>query len=171
LDDVSYFGWCDPSGGRGDAMTLSLAHKEGEKIVVDVIRAKFPPFDPAQAAAEFSEVLKAYGLCEVMGDRYAGAWVENAFLDNDIGYRASELNKSEIYLEFLPLMARGMVELLDHPKMIGELRGLERRSRSGGKDSVDHGPRGHDDLSNSAAGACVLAGQDEGSGSREIIWL
>jgi hypothetical protein len=152
-------------------MTLSICHLEDERIIQDVIRVKFPPLDPAQVAAEFSEVLKAYGLCEVVGDRYAAAWVENSFRDNGVSYLASELNKSELYLRLLPLMAQGRVELLDHKVMIAELRGLERRTRSGGKDIVDHGRGAHDDIANSAAGSCVLAGQDGSGGSMEIIWL
>ena len=172
LDDVSsYYAFCDPSGGRGDAMTLSICHLENEKIVQDVIRVKFPPLDPAQVAAEFSEVLKDYGLSEVSGDRYAAAWVENSFRDNGASYLASELNKSELYLRLLPLMAQGRVELLDHKVMIAELRGLERRTRSGGKDIVDHGRGAHDDIANSAAGACVLAAEGGARGPLEILWL
>ena len=172
LDDVSsYYAFCDPSGGRGDAMTLSICHLEDEKIVQDVIRVKFPPLDPAQTAAEFSEVLKTYGLGEITGDRYAAAWVENSFRDNGASYLASELNKSELYLRLLPLMAQGRVELLDHKVMIAELRGLERRTRSGGKDIVDHGRGAHDDAANSAAGACVLAAEGGARGPLEILWL
>ena len=41
-----YFGFCDPSGGRHDAFTLSIAHREGELVVVDLVRGVRPPFDP-----------------------------------------------------------------------------------------------------------------------------
>jgi hypothetical protein len=34
---------------------------------------------------------------------------------------------------------------------------LERRTSPGGRDRVDHGPGGHDDLANAAAGAITLA--------------
>ncbi len=39
-----------------------------------------------------------------------------------------------------------------------QLLGLERRVARGGKDSIDHGPGGRDDVSNAAAGALVLVG-------------
>jgi hypothetical protein len=49
------------------------------------------------------------------------------------------------------------VRLLDHARLKLQLGGLIRRTRSGGKDSVDHKPGQHDDLANAAAGALVLA--------------
>ena len=42
---------------------------------------------------------------------------------------------------------------------------LDRRTGRSGKDSVDHGPRGHDDVANAAAGALVAAAQQD----REIF--
>jgi hypothetical protein len=44
------------------------------------------------------------------------------------------------------------VELLDHPRLIAQLAGLERRTARGGKDSIDHAPGGHDDIANAVAG-------------------
>jgi hypothetical protein len=129
---VRYVAFCDPSGGRNDAMTLSICHAEGEKIVQDVLLIKQPPFDPAQAAAEFAEALKRYGIYNVKGDRYSGAWVTEAFLKNGVSYDAVDQNKSELYLEFLPLLSQGRVELLDNKRLISELRNLELRTRTGG---------------------------------------
>jgi hypothetical protein len=51
----------------------------------------------------------------------------------------------------------GTCELLDHARLLKQLGGLERRTARGGKDSIDHAPRQHDDLANAAAGALVLA--------------
>jgi hypothetical protein len=42
-------------------------------------------------------------------------------------------------------------------RLIGQLRNLERRASPMGRDRIDHPPNAHDDLSNSAAGALVLA--------------
>ena len=42
--------------------------------------------------------------------------------------------------------------LLDHPRLIAQLGGLERRTARGGKDSIDHAPGAHDDVANAAAG-------------------
>ena len=43
-----YHGFVDPSGGRHDAYTLCIGHKEGDGFVADVVRAVRPPFDPAE---------------------------------------------------------------------------------------------------------------------------
>jgi len=75
-----------------------------------------------------------------------------------ITYKPSEFSRSEIYLECLPLFSQGRIELLDLPVLRTQLLLLERRTRAGGRDSVDH-PRGaHDDHSNAACGALRLAG-------------
>jgi len=49
------------------------------------------------------------------------------------------------------------VDLLDEPRLIAQLSGLERRMSRGGRDSIGHPPDGHDDLANAAAGCLVLA--------------
>ena len=41
-------------------------------------------------------------------------------------------------------------------RLVNQLCGLERRTARSGKDSIDHGPGGHDDLANSVAGAADL---------------
>ena len=74
-----------------------------------------------------------------------------------ITYRTAELNRSELYLAFLPLVNSGRVDLLDNTRMVAQFVGLERRTSRAGKDSVDHAPGAHDDVSNSVAGVASLA--------------
>ncbi len=152
------FAFVDPSGGRGDAMTLSGCFNDGAKIVQAFTRTRKPPFNPEEAAREFADLLKTYGVSEVTGDRYSGEWCAQAFQKHGILYKNSERNKSEIYGEFLPLVMQGRVELLDNKTQAAELRQLERRTgRGGGKDLIDHPPGLHDDTANSCAGACIAA--------------
>jgi hypothetical protein len=158
VEGMRYFGFVDPSGGSHDAMTLAVAHREQDgRILVDAIRERRPPFSPEAVVAEFAEVLKSYGLGIVTGDRYAGEWPRERFAEHGIQYRASLQSKSEIYLAALPLLNSGRVELLDHPRMVAQFCGLERRTARGGRDSVDHAPGAHDDIANAVAGALVLA--------------
>lgn len=158
LDGKTYYAFVDPSGGRADSFTLAIAHPEdGGKIILDRIEERRPPLAPEDVSAEFVEIMKQYGCWRCSGDRYAGEWVKTAFEKYDAAYDASDLNKSEVYLNFEPLLAQGRVELLEHDRMKNQFRGLERRVRSGGRDSVDHGPGCHDDVANAVAGACVLA--------------
>jgi hypothetical protein len=42
--------------------------------------------------------------------------------------------------------------LPDHPKLLRELRLLERRTHRSGRDKVDHGRNGHDDHANAVCG-------------------
>ena len=57
----------------------------------------------------------------------------------------------------MPLLNSNRIELLDHPRLVAQLCGLERRTARGGRDSIDHAPGGHDDLANAVAGAAALA--------------
>jgi len=165
-----YVAFADPSGGSSDAFTLAIAHhdKESNALVLDVLRARRPPFAPEHVVSDYSVLLKSYGLTKVTGDRYAGQWVVSAFQAHGITYRHSERSKSEIYLEAEPLFAQGRVRLPDDRALMTELRQLERRTTRGGKDSVDHPPRGHDDMANAAAGALWLAARGARSSPEEF---
>lgn len=158
-EGITYVAFADPSGGRGDAFTLGIAHDEDGRRILDVIRRVKPPFDPSSVVAEYCSTLKCYGLKEVTGDNYAGEWVVEAFAEYGVDYRRSEFSKSQIYLETLPLFATGIINLPNDQNLLTELRQLERRTRSGGKDTVDHPPRGHDDAANAACGAILLAAE------------
>jgi hypothetical protein len=155
---VSYSGFLDPSGGRSDSFTMAIAHRgQDGKIVLDALRERKPPFSPEAVVAEYAETLKAYGISRAESDRYAGEWPVEAFKKRGITVKASERTASELYLEFLPLISSGRVELLDSKRAVAQLTNLERRVRSGGKDLVTHFPGGHDDVANAVAGACALA--------------
>jgi hypothetical protein len=154
-----YLGFVDAAGGSGqDSMTLALAHAEGERVVLDVLREVRPPFSPDAVCADFAAVLREYAVARVRGDRYAGSWPASRLAAHGIRYEPSERTKSEIYAAFLPLLNSGRVELLDDPRLKRQLLGLERRTARGGRDSIDHAPRSHDDLANAAAGALVMLG-------------
>ena len=143
---------------------LRQGHKEGEKIIQDILRAR--KGDPYGIVKEYAELLKKYHCSEVVGDRYSASWVSIAFEREGISYRPSELNKSEIYLEALPYISAGMVELIDNRDLVRELRLLERRRGSSGKDTVDHpksigGGVAHDDMANVTCGVIAIVSRDE----------
>lgn len=91
-----YRGFCDPSGGRSDAMTLGIAHAEGERAILDLLREIRAPFSPQEAVREFCQLLKTYRISEVTGDRYSAEWVKEAFEKQGIRYLASEKNRSQV---------------------------------------------------------------------------
>ena len=165
IRDAQYFGFIDPSGGRQDSFTLGISHRSDEgRIILDVLRERRPPFQPKSVVAEFSETLKAFGISEVEADAYAAEWVTEAHREHGITVKRSKMSASEIYLNFLPMVSNGTVELLENKRLHAQLTGLERRTRSGGKDLITHFQGGHDDLANAAAGACVMV---EGSRANE----
>jgi hypothetical protein len=152
-----YRGFCDPSGGSADSMTLAIAHEDKGRVILDAVREVRPPFSPESVVLDFSTLLKSYGLREVYGDRYAGEWVREPFAKYGIGYQQADRPKSDIYRDSLPLLNSKQVELLDLPRLAAQLSSLERRTTRSGKDSIDHAPGGHDDIANAALGAVLLA--------------
>lgn len=79
-----------------------IAHHEGDRAVLDLIREERPPFSPDAVTARFAADLQRYRVSTVVGDRYSGDWLREAFRKRGIGYQPSELPKSDIYVEFLP---------------------------------------------------------------------
>jgi hypothetical protein len=158
-DGVTYHGFCDPSGGSNDSMTVAVAHAVHgtDRVVLDLVREVRPPFSPDDVVREFAELLLGYNIRTVYGDRYAGEWPRERFRAHGVGYQVSGRAKSDIYRDLLPLLNSGRVELLDVPRLASQLYALERRTARGGKDSIDHPPMGRDDLVNAAAGAALLA--------------
>jgi hypothetical protein len=157
---VDYHAFVDPSGGLGDSFACAIAHKEdGGAVVLDALHETVAPFDPAQATAEIATTLKAYGIVRVIGDKYAAQWPVSEFSRNEITYEHSERDRSAVYADFLPLLTSGRARLIDSPRLVGQLCNLERRASPMGRDRIDHPAGAHDDLSNAAAGALVLAGE------------
>lgn len=163
---IRYYAFVDPSGGSSDSMTLAIAHAQDGIAVLDAVRERRPPFSPEDVVIEFAALLKSYRITEVTGDRYAGEWPRERFSTHGVSYKISELSKGDIYRNLLPLLNSGKTELLDLTRLATQLCGLERRVARGGRDSIDHGPGGHDDLANAAAGGLLLVG----AGNKPVVF-
>jgi len=165
-----YVGFLDASGGSGqDSMTAAVAHKENERLILDCVVEVRPPFSPASVSGQFAGMFKRYGVRTVRADKYAGSWPSETFQKHGVRVKPVRMSKSEIYLEFLPLLNSQQIELPNHKRLLSQLQGLERRVRSGGKDTIDHSPNSHahDDVANAVCGAIVLAAQYR---SRSVTW-
>jgi hypothetical protein len=145
-----YFAFVDPAGGGADEFCLAIGHKEGDDTVIDVLRARRGV--PAELTAGYAELLKSYRIRKVTGDKYAGSWPADEFKKHGIEYTPSEKPKSGLYLDLLPALNSGRVELPPDNRLVNQLIGLERRTARGGRDSIDHAPGGHDDRANVIAG-------------------
>lgn len=150
----SYYGFADPSGGVADSFCMAVGHFEHEKAVLDYVREVQAPLSPKVVAAEFSAIFKAYHIFEIEGDAYGGMWVKDEFSKHGVTYKASEKSKNEIYLAALAGLMSGQCELLDNPRLIAQLTGLERKT---GRlhDVIDHSINSHDDLANATSGVLV----------------
>jgi hypothetical protein len=149
-----YRAFTDAAGGAGrDSYTICIGHKDKDLFVIDCVRGTNGRFDPQEVTKQYAALLKEYGVASVSGDNYAAEWVASAWKNTGISYLRSDLPKSQIYLNCIPLFTRGLVRLPDHAKLLRELRLLERQTHRGGKESVDHPRGGHDDYANSVAGA------------------
>jgi hypothetical protein len=95
--------------------------------------------------------------------------VVDAFASFGIRYQHSERDRSSIYLDALPLFTSGRVRPLDSKRLVSQFSGLERRTAPNGRDRVDHGPGGSDDVCNAAAGALVRAIHEPAQGSRRVF--
>ena len=153
---VTYKSFDDPMGGRGDSWAKCIAHKQGNKVIVDLIRAWPPGMSVHDIARESAEVGKAYGLKSTVGDNYAGEWPREAFAEHGVTYEQCEQSKSDLYLAAIPLMSSRRVELPTNDRMVKEFRRLERKRGRGGKDAIQDGGR-HDDVANAIVGAIHLA--------------
>jgi hypothetical protein len=152
-----YTSFCDASSGQQDAFTCAIVHKEGAIAVLDCLVVVPAPFNTEAATAQIASVLSSYGLLDTMGDDHAKGWVVQEFARHGITFksRPTEMNRSTLYLETLPLFTAGRVRLLDHKQLVAQYAALERRVMPGGRDRIDHPNRTghHDDAANAASGA------------------
>ena len=156
LPNQRYFAFVDPSGGSADSFTLAINHRDGERFVVDAVREIKPPFSPAAVIEDFAVLLKSYRVTRVTGDRYAGEFPRELFRKHSIHYACAEKTKSDLFRDLLPLLNSGCLVMPKSDRLVNQICGLERRVSRSGKDSIDHGPGGHDDLANAVAGAADL---------------
>jgi hypothetical protein len=105
-----YFLFIDSSGNREDSFCIAVAHKDGDKIVVDVVREWRPPFNIDGVVDEICALAKLYRIGKATGDRYAGDVIADMFRKRSLPYDPTDCNKSDFYHDLLPLLnTRGIV--------------------------------------------------------------
>jgi hypothetical protein len=169
LQQHHYFAFTDPSGGSADSFTLAIAHKEGERVVIDAVREVKPPFSPEATINDFAILLKSYRINKVTGDKYAGEFPRELFRRRGVTYWTSDKSKSDLYRDLLPALNSGRILLPRNDRLINQLVGLERKTTRLGKDSIDHAPGGHDDIANAVAGAFDTVAEERSRFPRAIL--
>jgi hypothetical protein len=155
----SYYAYVDPAGDSGgDSFACAISHRDGNGVVVDLVRERRPPFMPSQVIDELIPLLKSYRIGKVTGDRWAGGFPPEAFQRGGIRYEATKESKSDVYRTALPMLNSGRIVLPKNDRLFNQLVSLERHVARGGHDVIDHPRDQHDDLANAAMGAAVSAG-------------
>jgi hypothetical protein len=158
---VRYHCFVDMSGGRVDSATICITSrdKESKKVRIEFLKEYKPPFSPTYVIGRMVEILREWGIKSVTGDRFGSRFTSDSFSDRGIHYQPSDKSASELFLELLPVVSTGGIELPPDEVMLHQLSTLERRVRSGGKDLVEARKGLHDDVAVAVAGACYLANQ------------
>jgi hypothetical protein len=155
-DGILYDAFCDMSGGRSDEAALAIGHRvkrdEESAVVVDLLRAWSPPFDPADVVSEIGGLLRRYRLREVTGDRFGAEWVVGEFKRRGLTYRSADEAKSGLYRTLLAAMNARQVALPADAELVRQLRGLQRRMARSGREFIDHPSGQRDDRANVIAG-------------------
>jgi len=153
-----YVAFVDPSGGSSDSFTLAISHfSPGEGSVLDRIEEWKAPFDPSEVVVEAQGVLQEFKCTRVNGDNYAGRTFAGLFRRLGVAYHVSEMKRSDIYRNFLPLVNGKLCKLPLNDTLKRQLLSLDRRSLASGKEIIDHPKGAHDDVANAVAGAIVMA--------------
>jgi len=172
----AYQSFVDVAGGGGrDSYALAIGHKEGDRIIIDVVRSRKPKFNPLEVTSQFCTLLSQYGIKKVKGDKFSGDFASNLFNKHSISYERSEKTKSELYIEAEALFNTQRIELPGKEPALSQLKMLVRKTRSGGRDSVDTDSGQPEDEGNVICGAAVNMEKVKKAGfgvgpSMEEIW-
>jgi hypothetical protein len=158
---ISYRVFVDAATGvpDGDSYAMCVAHKNGNRVVVDAIREVRPPFNPALVIADvLIPLCKAYSVSSVTGDNYAGSFAQNPIREHGLGFELAKKHKSELYFDpFLPMLNSRLIDLPRNDRAINQICSLERSVQKSGRDQITHPSHGHDDIANAIAGAVDVA--------------
>lgn len=159
---VRYVAFADASGGTGkDSFALAIGHAVNDaarSVVIDVIRERKPRFVAADVIREYAEILRAYGIGEVVSDNFAAGFSSDEWSRNGIRFKPCDNSTAENYLAALPMLTSRRAHLADNATLRTQLSGLERCVVSG-HETVRHAQvsSAHDDVAAAVCGCLVEA--------------
>jgi hypothetical protein len=153
---VSYVAGLDVAF-RSDWFGFALAHADGERVAVDLVRSWKPkPGKAIQFAPVMEEIInvcKHYGCRDAFSDQVANEVIKQRLATEAINLeQVSTLGRraSGIYSTLRAKVLAGQIDLPDNPELIGQLRRLEIVRTSGGGERCE-ASSGHDDVAIAAA--------------------
>jgi hypothetical protein len=157
---IMFVAFVDAASGvdGGDSFAIVIAHKSGDRVVIDAIREIRPPFSaPDVINNTLVPICRAYNISSVTGDDWAADLLKGLIRNAGLGYNKVAKNKSQLYLDpCLSLLNAAKLDLPRHDRLISQFCQLERTVR-GGHEHIDHPTHGHDDVANAVAGAAAAA--------------
>jgi hypothetical protein len=175
-----YWAAADPAGGTAgrDSFAFAIAHRDGDRIVLDFVREWRPPFNSDAVITEIAALCREYNNVKtVYGDRFGADITAQAFKRAGVTYDSPKLeqdgpklNRSAIYLNALTLLNSARARLVESPRLRHQLVTLRRTAgRGDAKEKVDHPNGGHDDVANAACLALVLAAGGSGNVWADLV--
>ncbi len=173
------YGYGVDTAGLGQSeFTWEVNHWENGRVVVDLINGRGRRFmrgvDLQGTVRACCNDVRPYGALEVMGDHYGGEWPPEAFRREGMGYKVAEKSKSDLYIELIPLFLAGKIEIPPDPELVRQLKLLQRRTGSQGRDIIEKPKGSHDDRANVLAVGVAALGLEilhdhlpQGFGSRK----
>ena len=154
----------DTAGLGQSEFTWVVNHWENHRIIIDLINGRgrrwLRGVNLEGTVRACCDDVRPYGALEVMGDRYAGEWPPEAFAREGMGYKVADKSKSDLYLELIPLFLAGKIEIPADPELIRQLKLLQRRTGSQGRDIIEKPKGSYDDRANVVAVAVAALGAE-----------
>ncbi|MBW1723295.1 MAG: hypothetical protein JRJ78_14725 [Deltaproteobacteria bacterium] len=155
LPGVRYFGSIDPAF-TSDSFAVTIAHLQGGRIIVDLVREWKPPVDLGRVTGELAELCGRYGLRFLWSDQYAAEPLKQVFAAGGVRIKTEVFTaqfKLRAFGGLRHLLAIGGIELPDHKELRRQLVSCEERRLPGGGVRIGAPSlRGeHDDLADALA--------------------
>lgn len=152
LEGVQYSACIDPAFQRSDfAMAISHRTSNG-RIVLDYIGVwtgtARVPLAFGRVMGEIAEILRRYKITNVVGDQFCAAAIQNELGRLGISYKEMTFGRNtraQLFNNLKHLILEQRIELLDHPKLLLQLKALEEERSPDGYISI-RPAQGKDDI-------------------------
>jgi hypothetical protein len=152
LPDVAYTIALDPAF-TGDRFTLIVGHRDGDRTMVDRIRAwegtKAHPVNLDQTLDEVALIAAAYNGAQVLIDQYAAEPIRQGLVKRGLRVEAkpwTSESKVNAVASVRKALYSGNLDLPNHRELLSELISLEQRPTASGRPRIAAPGRAHDDF-------------------------
>ena len=138
-EEINYVAALD-AATRGADFAIAIVHKTvGDSVVVDCVRTwtgtKNTPLSIEAVLFQIRHLLQTYNTNQVTGDQYYSDAICQQLLKLQIVYQRFNFtaqSRSGLFTNLKYYLGERKLELLDDPKLLGQLRSLRQEQRPGG---------------------------------------